>query len=126
MVSRMPFGPKVSSFQFALPKTSSCISVDSKLSPLFIVAGRISTGPASRKGFAMTRVLVSFGKSPAPCLHPYWFLFQKTANYNPDEDEYFEKQNGTVNGVQSSDNNNMPICNQPINRNPSVLRYVYW
>lgn len=83
MVSRMPFGPKMSSFQFGLPKTSSCISVDSKLSPLFIVAGRISTGPASRKGFAMTRVLVSFEKSPAPCLHPYWFFLKKQPTTTP-------------------------------------------
>lgn len=55
------------------------------------------------------------------CIEERFCYDESIANYNPDEDEYFEKQNGTVNGVQSSDNNNMPICNQPINRNPSVL-----
>lgn len=52
------------------------------------------------------------------------------ANYNPDDDEYFNKKSG--NGFLAAaklENNNTPVCNQPASgrthqRHPSNMRLV--
>lgn len=52
------------------------------------------------------------------CIEEKFCYDESIANYNPDEDDYIKKPN---NDIQQNDNNNVPICSQPLNRNASVL-----
>ncbi|XP_055903187.1 uncharacterized protein LOC129939256 [Eupeodes corollae] len=59
----------------------------------------------------------------------YWNCFEEKfcydesiANYNPDEDEeYIVQKNGALGRIHTIDNNNLPVCNQPLGRGNSML-----
>lgn len=59
----------------------------------------------------------------------YWNCFEEKfcydesiANYNPDEDEdYIVEKNGALGRIHTIDNNNLPVCNQPLGRGNSML-----
>lgn len=59
----------------------------------------------------------------------YWNCFEERfcydesiANYNPDEDEeYVVEKNGALGGIHTIDNNNLPVCHQPLGRGNSML-----
>lgn len=56
------------------------------------------------------------------CFEEKFCYDESIANYNPDEDEdYIIEKNGALGRIHTIDNNNLPVCNQPVGRGNALL-----